>query len=145
MTRTSLLSGMTALALSLSMPALAGETIRVPGPDDPDTPHVMETASGVDEDLRADEIRMMEPVTLQYVVEKGDTLSAIAKETLGDESRWIVIARANDIEDPGKLEIGSRLQIPTRAGDRVAAEATKSPPPVAEKTTAPERKTDETR
>ena len=47
-----------------------------------------------------------------YVVKPGDTLEGIAKEILGDRGKWTVIARANRIENPNKLEVGARLQIP---------------------------------
>ena len=53
-----------------------------------------------------------------HVVKKGETLSEIAKDFFGDEARWTVIARANDIDDPSKLEVGTRLTIPSEAEDR---------------------------
>jgi nucleoid-associated protein YgaU len=51
----------------------------------------------------------------EYVVREGDTLSAIAKRVFGDERQWVVIARANAIEDPQALRVGQRLTIPARA------------------------------
>jgi nucleoid-associated protein YgaU len=60
-----------------------------------------------------------------YVVEKGDTLAGIADKLLGDSDKWTVIARVNRIEEPEKLAVGTRLEIPEDAGqttsDREAA------------------------
>lgn len=48
-----------------------------------------------------------------HVVERGDTLSELAEEFLGDGSKWPKIAHANPIiEDPDHIEIGWKLQIP---------------------------------
>jgi len=59
-----------------------------------------------------------------YVVEDGDTLSEIAKTFLGDESKWMVIARANGIADPSRLEVGTRLEIPAASPQPTSREAT---------------------
>lgn len=47
-----------------------------------------------------------------YVVKPGDTLSAISRVQLGDEKKWRVIAAANGVSDPKKLQIGVTLIIP---------------------------------
>ncbi len=47
-----------------------------------------------------------------YVVQEGDTLSAIAEKLTGSEKNWQEIARENGITDPTKLQVGSRLRIP---------------------------------
>ncbi|OPA76618.1 peptidoglycan-binding protein LysM [Paenibacillus selenitireducens] len=49
-----------------------------------------------------------------YTVKKGDTLSAIAKRTLGDASRWKEIQKLNNMSDADvkKLKIGRVLKIP---------------------------------
>ena len=49
-----------------------------------------------------------------YVVQKGDTLSAIAESKLGNPAEWKKIAKLNGIDDPKKLEIGTRLKVPKR-------------------------------
>ena len=64
------------------------------------------------------------------VVERGDTLSAIAEREYGAQRRWPVIWRANrhQLDDPDELTIGMRLVVPDRragdhgAGDRRADE-----------------------
>ncbi|CAN5728708.1 peptidoglycan-binding protein [soil metagenome] len=51
------------------------------------------------------------PPSLQTVT-KGQTLSQIAADTMGDSSRWREIADANDIDDPFNLTPGSQLVVP---------------------------------
>lgn len=50
-----------------------------------------------------------------YVVQSGDTLSAIAKEVLGDASRYPEIMELNGIDDPTKLRAGQDLKLPDGA------------------------------
>jgi hypothetical protein len=47
-----------------------------------------------------------------FVVRRGDTLSGIAGQVYRDPSRWREIARANDIDDPGRLRAGDTLRLP---------------------------------
>ena len=47
-----------------------------------------------------------------YVVKSGDTLSAIAKEHLGDASKYVELARINQIANPNIIEVGDTLKIP---------------------------------
>lgn len=47
-----------------------------------------------------------------YTVRRGDTLSSIAGQVYRDPSQWRVIARANNIQDPSRVEIGATLMIP---------------------------------
>jgi nucleoid-associated protein YgaU len=49
-----------------------------------------------------------------YRVAKGDTLSHIAAQYLGDASRWREIQRLNNIPDPANLNEGRMLQLPQR-------------------------------
>jgi nucleoid-associated protein YgaU len=50
----------------------------------------------------------------QYTVQKGDSLSRIAKQTLGDANAWKRIFEANRdvLEDPDKIFPGQTLRIP---------------------------------
>lgn len=52
-----------------------------------------------------------------YTVEKGDTLSHIAKHFYGKASRWNAIFEANrdQLEDPDKILPGQVLKIPAQA------------------------------
>ena len=65
-----------------------------------------------------------------YVVRRGQTLSAIAHDVLGDPRLWPAIYRANrdQIMDPTRLHVGQRLSIPVvpvdpEARERIRAEA----------------------
>ncbi|MGC3995206.1 MAG: LysM peptidoglycan-binding domain-containing protein [Propionicimonas sp.] len=58
-------------------------------------------------------------------VERGDTLSGLALEYLGDAGRWPRIAEANAhlVEDPDHIEVGWRLTVPGAAAtDRATPE-----------------------
>lgn len=48
-----------------------------------------------------------------YVVKAGDTLSTIAKNLLGDASRFKEVATLNGITDPNKIKVGVSLKLPT--------------------------------
>jgi nucleoid-associated protein YgaU len=50
-----------------------------------------------------------------YVVQSGDSLSKIAKEVLGDASRWPEIFEANKdkLKDPNLIHPGQELRIPS--------------------------------
>ncbi len=47
-----------------------------------------------------------------YTVKPGDTLSKISKQFYGDANKFMVIAKANKIEDPDKIKAGQELLIP---------------------------------
>jgi nucleoid-associated protein YgaU len=51
-----------------------------------------------------------------YTVQKGDTLSAIAKREYGDASEWKRIYEANrdTVKDPDLIHPGQQLTIPSR-------------------------------
>lgn len=50
-----------------------------------------------------------------YVVQSGDSLSKIAKEELGDASRWPEIFELNkdQIKDPNLIHVGQELKMPS--------------------------------
>jgi nucleoid-associated protein YgaU len=48
----------------------------------------------------------------------GDTLQSLAWREYGDATAWRAIARANDIDDPMRLEVGTELLIPASASKR---------------------------
>lgn len=52
--------------------------------------------------------------TKTYTVQSGDTLSKIAKEQLGDASKYMAIFEANrdQLSDPDKIQVGQELIIP---------------------------------
>ena len=47
-----------------------------------------------------------------HIVQDGDSLHSIAYESYGDPTRWRVIAEANGVDDPLRLERGTALSIP---------------------------------
>ena len=57
------------------------------------------------------------PADRTYTVKSGDTLSKIAKETLGDANAYTEIFNANkdQLSDPDKIKPGQVLKIPTHA------------------------------
>ena len=57
--------------------------------------------------------RQNDPDLTTVLVKRGDTLSAIAARLYRDPTKWRVIAVANRIDDPRRIEIGKRLSIPT--------------------------------
>lgn len=52
----------------------------------------------------------------KYTVQKGDSLSKIAKQHLGDANAWKAIFEANRdvLEDPDKIFPGQTLRLPPR-------------------------------
>jgi nucleoid-associated protein YgaU len=52
-----------------------------------------------------------------YTVQKGDSLSKIAKNTLGDANAWPKIFDANRdvLDDPDKIQPGQVLKLPPKA------------------------------
>jgi len=51
-----------------------------------------------------------------YTVEKGDTLSRIAKQHLGDANAWkqIFEANRNVLDDPDRIQPGQVLKLPSK-------------------------------
>ena len=52
------------------------------------------------------------PEGTTYIVKPGDMLMAIAKKFYGDESKYVLIMKANNIEDPNKIYVNQELKIP---------------------------------
>ena len=50
-----------------------------------------------------------------YTVQRGDTLSSIAEEQLGDASRWpeIFVLNRHILSDPDEIRPGQELSLPT--------------------------------
>lgn len=56
-----------------------------------------------------------DPEFTTRLVKRGDTLSSIAGEVYRDPTSWRVIAEANAIDDPRRVAVGVRLNIPKLA------------------------------
>lgn len=56
------------------------------------------------------------PAFMTHTVERGETLSRIAKYWTGDASRWKWLYEANtdQLDDPNKIEVGQVLKIPVK-------------------------------
>ncbi len=74
------------------------------------------------------------------IVERGDTLSGLAKEHLGSTGRWPRIAQANAelISDPDHIEVGWELVIPERPERRTKAPADTGISPSEDRNPAPQ-------
>lgn len=66
----------------------------------------------VESDIAVDDGDVTEPVF--YTVERGDTLSKIAKEHYGSANKYMTIFNANKpmLSDPDKIYPGQKLRIP---------------------------------
>jgi hypothetical protein len=56
--------------------------------------------------------RQTDPELTTSVVKRGDTLSSIAAEVYRDPMLWRIIAEANRLDNPRRLEVGKPLTIP---------------------------------
>jgi nucleoid-associated protein YgaU len=68
-------------------------------------------------EVQADELEMEQPETVEveyYVIQKGDTLWAIAKQHLGNGNKYTEIFDANRevIKDPDLIYPGQKIRIP---------------------------------
>lgn len=57
-----------------------------------------------------------ETTYLVHEVKEGEFLTAIAEKYYNDQSKFLVIARFNNVNDPAKLNAGMRLKIPEIEG-----------------------------
>ncbi len=53
-----------------------------------------------------------------YVVKEGDTMSSIAATWFGDGRKWELIAKANPLVDPTKMQVGQKLNLPPKDAQR---------------------------
>ena len=67
-------------------------------------------------DLKHDiEVREGVQANQTYTVKSGDNLGKISKQFYGDASKYMTIAKANNLEDPDKIKVGQELIIPAAA------------------------------
>lgn len=91
------------------------EEVMLPYPGEPEIPEAKKIEEGkfiVEEEKKIEsEVRVQ---TREYVIQKGDTLSKIAKEQLGKAHRWKYLYELNRdvIKDPNKLKPGKKIVIP---------------------------------
>lgn len=58
----------------------------------------------------------------QYTVRQNDSLSKISETVYGSQDNWMAIAKANNIVNPNRILVGSKLQLPAK--EAVAQEPT---------------------
>jgi len=73
----------------------------------------------------------------QYVVKRGDTLAQIALRFYGDAKRYIDIAQANGITNPGMIRVGQALIIPDLSAHAEAPSTVSQPTTTQPVTTQP--------
>ncbi|NJN96906.1 MAG: LysM peptidoglycan-binding domain-containing protein [Anaerolineales bacterium] len=56
------------------------------------------------------------PAVTSYTVQRGDTLSKIARTVYGDPYQYPLIQKANNLSTPGNIWVGQVLVIPAIAG-----------------------------
>jgi nucleoid-associated protein YgaU len=59
-----------------------------------------------------DDKKETDPELTTRVVKRSDTLAGIAADVYNDPAQWRAIAEANQLDDPRRLEVGTRLSIP---------------------------------
>ena len=64
--------------------------------------------------IKADPQKELGTVFFRYTVQRDDSLSKIAQQYLGDRYKFHILARYNDIGNPGKLAAGQVIKVPGR-------------------------------
>lgn len=81
--------------------------------------------------LEADPVSFLGARYYFYTVRPSETLSKIAQQRLGDDLRFVILARYNDIPVPANLVAGQRIKIPgTRPAETPKPPAVTSDEPV---------------
>lgn len=91
------------------------EEIMIPAPGEPQIEEAKKIEEGkyvVEEEMNVES--KIKVSTREYIVKKGDTLSSIARNELGNPARWKYLYEINKdrIKDPNKLKTGTKLIIP---------------------------------
>ena len=74
----------------------------------------IKTISGWEQDLAADIKVAQTDIYGEYKVVGGDSLSKIAKKFYGDANKYPMIAQANGIKDPNKIQVGQVIKLPNK-------------------------------
>ena len=65
-------------------------------------------------------------ITGKHTVAKGESLWKIAQNYYGDGYKWVEIAKANNLKDAGKIEVGQELTLPDVKNDSVVKNEVKT-------------------
>jgi len=68
------------------------------------------------EEIESEERTHSADLTKKRILKEGDNLWLLAYREYGDPSFWRLIAKANEIDDPRRVEIGKELILPPREG-----------------------------
>lgn len=126
-------------------PGAAGQpsaSPKSPPPLPDDFPSLTDDGAAVADQLVPEPIAMEEPITVapsssagghdaggKHIVAKGETLSSIATQRLGNATRFLEIYEANrdQLRNPNDLRVGMELVIPPRDVRTAAAVSDKAP------------------
>lgn len=119
------------VAVNLGVPQADGRTV-VDAHTDLEIGWVLRLPAGAQLPAAAAPPPTLDPPA-SVTLERGDTLSQVALDTLGDATRYPELAAANGIADPNVIEAGDVIVIaPVPASVPVGQEATPLSPPVGE-------------
>jgi len=75
----------------------------------------------------------------QYVVKEGDNLWSISQQEYGTGYNWQLIAKANNLTNPGQIDKGQKLTIPEAPKATASVSSTATPTPTVTTTPAPSK------
>lgn len=74
----------------------------------------LKSFSGWEQEAAADIKVAQSDIYGEYKVVGGDSLSKIAKRFYGDANKYPMIAQANGIKDPNKIQVGQVIKLPAK-------------------------------
>ncbi|MEN6316152.1 MAG: LysM peptidoglycan-binding domain-containing protein [Clostridiaceae bacterium] len=86
--------------------------VTIPGTDSETANTGDGTGDGSTAEPGTDEPDLVGPDGTTYIVKSGDMLMTISKRFYGDESKYTLIMKANDIENANMIAVGQKLKIP---------------------------------
>ncbi|MEP7208114.1 MAG: LysM domain-containing protein [Casimicrobiaceae bacterium] len=72
-------------------------------------------ARNLRDQIEADAQKELGSVFFRYTVQRDDSLSKLAQQYLGDRYKFYILAKYNDIANPGRLAAGQVIKIPGKA------------------------------
>lgn len=98
----------------------------------------LQIADTLIEQIDADPIEYLGMKNFYYRVETGDSLSIIARKFLDDPMKFVILARYNELENPGKLAPGDRIRVPGEMPAQIWKKPKKKKPRQAKPPATPE-------
>ena len=84
-------------------------------------------ARNLHDQVEADAQKELGTVFFRYTVQRDDSLSKLAQQYLGDRFKFYILAKYNDIANPGRLAAGQVIKIPGKAPSAPPAPAVARP------------------